>query len=345
MEKLFLFLKKNILTISVIFFISSGIFYWFFWHLKPFTQNAFVFANTRPVSPLVEGFITEIHVRNNEFVKKGTPLFTIFRPPYQLKVKMIEEEIRELEFSRLGIESRIMKASAELRKKEAELFNNKYLSDRANDMYESEAVSQAYAEERLRAMEGSVAEVSAAEHLIEALRSEKMALDARIAKRKHDLSLNQIWEELTVVRAMSDGYITNMSISPGGYYKPGEVLFGFVDTETWWVQANFKESELSEIRTGDKARIWLWQYPGHHFEGVVEGIGWSAERRIFSKQTGLPMVEKENEWFLLPQRFPVQIRILDPLEGVPLHVGGSAYVEIGIPSHPIRQFFWELFLW
>jgi hypothetical protein len=54
-------------------------------------------------------------------------------------------------------------------------------------------------------------------------------------------------------------------------------------------------------------------------------------------------VKNENDWFLLPQRFPVQIKILD-VNGEYLTLGGSAYVELEIPSHPIRQFFWELFL-
>ena len=64
-----------------------------------------------------------------------------------------------------------------------------------------------------------------------------------------------------------------------------------------------------------------------------------------SKQTGLPEVEKENEWFLLPQRFPVQIKIIDCNDEIPFTHGASAYVELDIPSRPIRQFFWEIFLW
>ena len=56
-------------------------------------------------------------------------------------------------------------------------------------------------------------------------------------------------------------------------------------------------------------------------------------------------VKKENEWFTLPQRYPVQIRILDPDPELYLHFGASAYVELEIPSRPFRQFFWELFLW
>lgn len=168
---------------------------------------------------------------------------------------------------------------------------------------------------------------------------------ALIKQLEARLELAKINSGLTVVRALSDGYVTNMSVSPGGYYHAGDVLFGFIDTETWWVQANFKESELSGIRKGQTARIWLWQYPGVELKGVVEETGWSAERRKTAPETGLPVVEKENEWFLLPQRFPVQIRIVDPPEGILLTPGGSAYVSVNTPARPIRQFFWQLFLW
>ena len=136
-----------------------------------------------------------------------------------------------------------------------------------------------------------------------------------------------------------------MTLSPGGYYHPGDVLFGFTDAAEWFVQANFKENELSVIREGTPAKIWLRQYPEIVCRGRVEKCGWGVERRFQSPRSGLPEVRKENEWFLLPQRYPVQIRILDPLPDAQLHPGASAYVELEIPSRPFRQFFWELFLW
>ena len=64
-----------------------------------------------------------------------------------------------------------------------------------------------------------------------------------------------------------------------------------------------------------------------------------------SEKTGLPEVKKENEWFLLPQRFPVQIKIVNRPDEAIFTYGSSAYVELDIPSRPIRQFFWEIFLW
>ena len=345
MSSLKAYIKHYLLAFSVIAILIFGTAYWFYWHLKPFTQNAFVFANTRPVSPLVEGFITEIHVKNNQFVKKGDPLFTIFQPPYQLKVSELENEIKAQKAQLQSLRARIRSSEADIRRYQAELANNRYLSERARYMYGSDAVSQDYAEERLRAMQASEAQVAATEHQVEALTHECESVTSQIAKLENQLELSRIWNELTVVRALSDGYVTNMTITPGGYYRPGDVLFGFIDSETWWVQANFKENELSEIKPGDRANIWLWQYPGHQYEGVVEAVGWSAERREMSQATGLPVVRKENEWFLLPQRFPVQIRIRNPDKELQLHFGGSAYAEIEIPSRPVRQFFWELFLW
>jgi len=345
MKKIFHFMKHYFLMILTVAILIAASVYYLYWHWQPFTQNAFVFANTRPVSALVDGFITDIHIKNNQFVKKGTPLFTVFQPPYQLKVKELEHEIEAKEAQLKGIHARIKVARSDIEKYTAELKNNKYLSETANYMYGSEAVPQAYAEERLRAKQASEAQVQGAEHTVEALTHDANMTAALIKKLQKQLELAKIYNELTVVKALSDGYITNMTITPGGYYHTGDVLFGFIDSETWWVQANFKESELSEIKPGQTAKIWLWQYPGHELKGTVEAVGWSAERRRMSKETGLPVVEKENEWFLLPQRFPVQIKLIDPPENLQLHHGASAYVSVETPARPIRQFFWQLFLW
>ena len=339
------FVKRRWRELVIFLIAAAGMLYWFSWHLKPFTQNAFVFADTRPVSPPVEGFITEIHVKNNQFVRKGEPLFTMFREPYRLNRDILENEVRAKRAEHLALQAEIRSLEAEIRRCQAELANNRYLSSRARKMYGAEAVSQAYAEERLRAREASEAKVEAVRQKSEAVKYRCRQVEAQTAALEHRLELSRIFLELTVVRAMADGWVTNLMLTPGGCYKPGDVLCGFISAGNWHVQANFKESELSEIAEGMSARIWLRQYPGRLYNGVVEQVGWGAERREMSHETGLPVVRKENEWFLLPQRFPVQIRILDPDRALQLHHGGSAYVEVDTPSRPVRQFFWELFLW
>ena len=338
------FFARFALPAGLILLLGGATVYYFYWHWHPFTQNAFLFADTRPVSPLVEGYVTEIYVKNNQFVKKGTPLFRTFTPPYTLKCRQLRHSVEETESAILALDARIEGAKSRILGLESALANAKYLADRAELMYRKAAVSQEYAEERLRARETAEETVRTAVHEKQALEHSRTAAAASLKRLKAELELAEIYESQTLVCALGDGYVTNLSISPGGYYRPGDVLFGFVETGVWFVQANFKESELSELKKGSTARIWLRQYPGRKFRGVVEELGFGTERRHSSRITGLPVVEKENEWFLLPQRYPVQIRIQDPPAEPLFHVGASAYVELDSLARPIRQFFWQMFL-
>lgn len=339
------FIKKYlaVLVLAGVLLFCGG--FWLYWHVKPFTGNAFVFANTRPVSPWTAGYITGIFVKNNQFVTRGTPLFAVFAPPYQLKAQELECEKERLAAQLKSYEAEWRRAMEEIKTFRADVEKFQYLYTRGEEMFKAAAVSEDYIVDQRRNLKVALAGLAAAEHGAEALKHKCTALRAEIRKTEADLELERIWCKQTTVTALSDGYVVNMTVSPGGYYKPGDVLFAFIDTSEWYIQANFKESELSEITAGTGARIWLRQYPGREYRGEVCGIGWGAERRVTSPHTGVAEVKKENEWFLLPQRYPVQIRILDPDKDLYLHFGASAYVELDIPARPFRQFFWELFLW
>ncbi len=339
------FIRKNFLLIVLLLFLLFMAGFWLYWHLKPFTADAFVFANTRPVSPWQEGYITDVFVKNNQFVKKGTPLFNIFSAPYLLRTQAREHEIETLTFQLKSCEEKYKQATEEIKSFKADCEKFKYLYSGAQEMFKSSAISEDYVVEQRRNLKVSLAGMAAAEHKANSLRHDCSALRAQIKRSKSALELEKIWLKQTQVVALSDGYVVNMTISPGGYYRPGDVLFAFIDSSEWFVQANFKESELSEITPGTTARIWLRQYPGREYRGVVCGTAWGTERRATAPQTGVAEVKKENEWFMLPQRYPVQIKIVDPDKQLLLHFGASAYVELDIPSRPFRQFFWELFLW
>jgi multidrug resistance efflux pump len=336
------FIKRQILFLILISFLIACTIYWFYWHWRPFTADAFVFANTRAVSPWVEGYISNIYVKNNQFVKKGTPLFSTSPYSYSLKTAESEHELAAAKSQLESCRARLLRAEAEIRRQAAELEQFNFLYSTGVNMLRQSAISEDYVVRTKCSKISAEAQHEAAQHKKTAIMHECVALESLVKKLEKTLALSQYWLSQTTVTALSDGIVTNMTISPGMYGKPGDVLFGFIDTSVWFIQANFKESELSEIRPGVKAVIRLRQYPGRVYQGFVEQVNWSAEKRQSSAGTGLTEVKKENEWFLLPQRFPVQIRITNPDEK--LHFGASAYVVLDIPAHPIRQFFWELFL-
>ena len=316
-------LGKILFAVVALALIGAGlcVYYWSL-HRRPFTQNAFLIANTRPVSPLVPGYLTELLVKNDQFVKGGTALFTTFKPPYELKVKELECAVAA-----------------------AENANREYLAGQAARMYDGNAVSQTYTEEMRRARTAAAAQLESSRHELAVAEHAIRRAAATVKKLEHELALARIYLEQCTVYALKDGFISNMHISPGGYYKPGDVLFAFVENDVWWVQANFEETDLSLLRPGQKAHIWLWQYPGKRFNGVVETVNWSVERRESVSRTGLQSVAGENQWFLMPQRFPVQIRIVDPDPAYPFHLGGSAFVQVDVSSQLFRQIVWRVFRW
>ena len=333
--------RKGLLAVVTVLAAGCGYYLWL--HRMPFTQNAFVVANIRPVSALVEGYITDIYVTNNRTVRKGDPLFRIFTTPYELKVKALAASLTAEEFNQKSIEFKIKAAEAEVQVKTSVYDNAKYLADQAIKMYGEQATSQKYMEENVSAMQEAMAALIAAKNTLASVKQQCLQSQSTQLQLKNQLELARVNLSLTTVTALADGTVTSMFMSPGTYVTPGKVLFAFIETKTWWIQANFKETELAHLRPDQEARIWLWQYPGKEFRGRVEPSGWGVDRKTTSAVSGMPVVEKENEWFLLPQRFPVQIRITDPDPAYPLHPGASAFVQIKTPARPLRQFFWQLF--
>ncbi len=101
-------------------------------------------------------------------------------------------------------------------------------------------------------------------------------------------------------------------------------LFPIVDSANWWVDANFKETDLTRIHPGQKATISVDMYPDHEFSGVVEAVG-PASTAAFSL---LPPQNASGNWIKLTQRFPVRVSITLKPDDPAMRVGASANVTV-----------------
>jgi multidrug resistance efflux pump len=145
----------------------------------------------------------------------------------------------------------------------------------------------------------------------------------------------------TKVYAPVDGYVTNMNVSVGTYVNAGNELMALVDTNSFWIAAYFKETQLSHIKVNRKARITILGYEKESFEGVVDSIGWGifVQDGAASSATGLlPSVSQTVDWVRLPQRFPVRLRVTGKTP-IPLRIGQtvSASMEPEIPEEKAPQ--------
>jgi len=140
---------------------------------------------------------------------------------------------------------------------------------------------------------------------IETLMATRASKAARVDSARLDL-------EHCRVLSPFDAYVTNMNISVGAYAHPGSPLFTLIDTRTWWVIANYRESKLKRIRPGMHVDVYLMSHPDRRFNGVVESIGYGVFPEDGAVSNGLPKIDRTLNWVHLSTRFPVRVRVQDP---------------------------------
>ena len=156
------------------------------------------------------------------------------------------------------------------------------------------------------------------------------AAQAQLVAAKANLELARLNLSYTKVVATVDGYVTNMNTSDGTYVTAGSQLMALVDTNSYWIAAYFKETQLPHIELGQKAKLTFMGYPNQPFEGVVRSIGWGVYVQDGSGNSStnlLPSISETVDWVRLPQRFAVRIRVLGK-PPVQLRIGQTVYASM-----------------
>ena len=163
------------------------------------------------------------------------------------------------------------------------------------------------------------------------------AAQAQLVAARANMKLAALNLSYTKVCSSVDGYVTNMNTSPGTYVTAGNQLMALVDTDSFWVAAYFKETQLPHIAVGQKAKLTFMGYPDQPFEGVVRSIGWGTYLQDGSDSAGsglLPSISQTIDWVRLPQRFAVRIQVVGR-PPVPLRIGQTVYAAM----MPMRERF------
>ena len=319
-------IKITLLVVSLIIMGVAGSCYYRYSTQNPSTDDAYVSANIVFIAAEVNGKVLSLNTDNLETVQQGQLLLSIDPSQYQNAVKQATAQWQLQQAQQAADSEAVQVAQSELLQAQAKLFVAKQKAMRISALVADRSASPEAGDEA----EGNlkIAQASAEQAEQEILQSQqnlavrKMQVDAS----KAALSQAQLNLTRTILYAPTSGTVENFNLRPGAMVNAGENLFAIIDTQQWWVVANYKETELAHIRLGQKAVIHLDMYPNDPIIGTVGYIS-NGSGDAFSL---LPAENGSGNWVKVTQRFPVKIFIdaktLDAR--YPLRVGATAAVRV-----------------
>lgn len=318
------------LALVIIIFAGLVISSYWYWHynaLHPSTDDAYVQANVVHVAAEVTGPVSAIYVQDHQHVAAGQPLFDIDPTPFIIQVARARAELKNTIQQVDAAEQAVNAAKAMVSERQAQLDNAKTTAKRYNILIKQKLTAQAEVDKANEALNVTQAELTAAQKQLaeaQAKRGDPGDNNAAIEAARASLARAELNLKHTHVVAKTTGYLVNFALRVGSMITAEQPQFAIVDNQTWWVQANFKETDLGRIKPNEAATIKLDMYPDHVFHGKVQSIS-SGSGASFSV---LPPENATGNWVKVTQRFPVKVLILDPNPNYPLRMGASSTVTI-----------------
>jgi membrane fusion protein (multidrug efflux system) len=295
------------------------------------TDNAYVQADHATIAPQISGRIVEVLVHDNQPVKAGDVLFRIDAQPLEIAMARTQAQLASvrslLDAGRAGYRS----AQADLQSAEEALRVNERQYERMKEMRGKGLVAQKdvddaannYANARGK-RDSDVAALSKAEGLLGGLpktKNEELAA-YKLAQAQYEQAKLDL--DHATVRAPIDGVVGKVTLQPGDFLAAGQAAMPLVATKTLWVDANFKETDLTHVSVGQPATVEVDTYPGKKWNAHVASIS-PASGSEFSL---LPAQNATGNWVKIVQRIPVRLAIDDQANGPTLRAGMSSDVEI-----------------
>jgi membrane fusion protein (multidrug efflux system) len=331
-----------VITVVVVL-IAAGSYWFVAGRFIETTDDAYIGGDVTVMAPKVNGFVTDVLVKDNEHVHVNQVLIRLDARDYDARLAQADAEVESAKAAVTELQAKkslqlatINEQSAEVRASGAELTRSASDQARYRELVKDDAVSNQVVERADADLLKAHAAVDRSNAALIAAQRQLVVLDAQIGDAQARVATAQAAQrvaalnvEYTTIRSPIDGYVGNRTARVGLLANTGISLLTVVPSSGLWIDANFKEDQLKKMRVGDTVDVDLDASSGT-IHGVVESLA-PATGATFSV---LPAENATGNFTKIVQRVPVRIRlsVSKEMQGV-LKPGLSATVKVHLDGH------------
>lgn len=298
----------SILVLLILFGVSITYYFWHRASIYVSTDDAYVEGNIHLTSSRVPGTVVGIEVKSNQLVQEGQLLARLDPAPFEVAVRdseaaleLAKNEVNQLKAAVQTAEAHVVLAEAALEQAELDL-------RRTYDLVEDGVAPKDVLDRTKTSRDVAAAGVKAAAEGLHQARAAlgntaEGAIHPLIQKRQAELDRAKLDLSYTNIYSPARGHVTRKSVEIGNRVQPGQPLMSIVPLDEIWVVANYKETQLENVKDGQPVDITVDTYPGLELRGRVESImaGTGAAFSLFPPENATGTFVK------VVQRIPVKI--------------------------------------
>jgi membrane fusion protein, multidrug efflux system len=283
------------------------------------TDDAYVGGNITTIAPHVGGFIAEVLVTDNQAVKAGQTLVRLDQRDFQAALDHASAVVGARLAGLNGLRAQYVLQQSTIRQQEADLAAKAaQLTFAAQDAERYHSLAQTAAGSKQDAQRSAsleqqarsvvlagAATLEAGRQQLKVLEAQIAEADASLAQAQSDVRTAQLNLDYTEIKAPIDGYVGNRAAQVGAFVAAGAYLVSVIPSNGLWVDANFKEDQLTRMADGDAATVVADVLPGHVFHGHVASVA-PGTGAVFSV---IPAENATGNFTKIVQRVPVRVTL------------------------------------
>ncbi len=303
--------------------VGGGI-WWFLHRNQTDTDDAYTDGRAVMIAPQVSGVVVTLAVNDNQFVHEGDLLVQIDPRPYETAREQAEGQLQQaqaqlasaradLAKARVTFPAQLAQAQGQLAQAQGTLVNAQSDYNRQHSVSRAATTQQSVdqstaglksAQGQVEVARAQVAQANLIQQNIDQADAQVKQWQGQVEQVKGQLNQAMLNLSYAQVTAPQDGTVTKRNVEQGNFLQPGQQIMALVTPDTW-VTANFKETQLTRMKPGQKVDIEVDAYPDLKLRGHVDSI----QRGSGTKFSAFPAENATGNFVKIVQRVPVKIVI------------------------------------